>query len=64
MPRGKRIVGPRMAINTSVFKNLPAEERLRLLVSSVVESGGFPESGNGENFKRRLENARRVFRNN
>lgn len=39
------------------LRQMPREARLRLLIESVAEAGGKPESLNGGTFRRRLGKA-------
>lgn len=41
---------------------MPRDERLRMLIESVAECGGTPESINGGTFRRRLAAAQVVSR--
>ena len=41
---------------------MPREQRLRLLIESVAECGGTPESLNGDEFRRRLAEVQQVSR--
>ncbi len=60
MPRQRRLMGPRKKVDIASLRDMPREERLRLLVESVAECGGKPESLNGDVFRRRLAQAQEV----
>lgn len=57
MPRQRRLMGPRKKVDISSLRNMPRDERLRMLIESVAECGGTPESINGVTFRRRLAEA-------
>ncbi len=52
-------MGPRKKVDIASLRSMPREERLRLLIESVAECGGKPESLNGETFRRLWEKRRR-----
>jgi len=54
MPRQRRLVGPRKKVDIGSLRVLSREERLRMLIESVAECGGSPESLNGRTFRDRL----------
>lgn len=62
MPRQRRLMGPRKKVDISSLRSMPRDERLRLLIESVAECGGTPESINGGTFRRRLAAAQQVGR--
>lgn len=57
MPRQRRLMGPRKKVDIASLRDMSREERLRLLIESVAECGGKPESLNGGTFRRRLGKA-------
>lgn len=57
MPRQRRLMGPRKKVDIASLRQMPREARLRLLIESVAEAGGKPESLNGGTFRRRLGKA-------
>lgn len=60
MPRQRRLMGPRKKVDIASLRNMPRDERLRLLIESVAECGGTPESINGGSFRRRLAEAQQI----
>lgn len=62
MPRQRRLMGPRKKVDIASLREMPREERLRLLIETVAECGGKPESLNGDMFRRRLSAAQQVGR--
>lgn len=62
MPRQRRLMGPRKKVDIASLRSMPREERLRLLIESVAEYGGKPESLNGETFRRLLGEAQTTGR--
>lgn len=57
MPRRRRLVGPRKKVDIGSLRELSRDERLRMLIESVAECGGSPESLNGKTFRERLAQA-------
>jgi len=55
-------MGPRKKVDITSLRNMPRDERLRMLIESVAECGGTPESINGGTFRRRLAAAQQVSR--
>jgi len=55
-------MGPRKKVDIASLRDMPREERLRLLIETVAECGGKPESINGGMFRRRLAAAQQVSR--
>jgi hypothetical protein len=53
-------MGPRKKVDIGSLRSLPRDERIRLLIESVAECGGKPESLNGGTFRRRLVRAHKV----
>lgn len=64
MPRQRRLMGPRKKVDIASLRDMPRDERLRMLVESVAECGGQPESINGVTFRRRLSQAQQAARDN
>lgn len=62
MPRQRRLMGPRKKVDIASLRSLPRDERLRMLIESVAECGGTPESVNGGTFRRRLAQAQQISR--
>lgn len=62
MPRKRRLIGPRKKVDLASLRTMPREERLRLLIESVAECGGTPESLNGDTFRRRLAEVQHFIR--
>lgn len=62
MPRQRRLMGPRKKVDLVSLRSMPRDERLRLLIESVAECGGTPESLNGDEFRRRLAEIQQVSR--
>ena len=62
MPRQRRLMGPRKKVDIESLRDMPRDERLRMLIESVAECGGKPESLNGDTFRRRLTQARQATR--
>jgi hypothetical protein len=62
MPRQRRLMGPRKKVDIASLRSMPREERLRLLIESVAECGGKPESLNGDTFRRLLGEAQTTGR--
>lgn len=60
MPRHRRVIGPRRKIDIASLRDLPREERLRLLTQSFTECGGRSEAEWGGSFKRALSDAKSV----
>ncbi len=60
MPRQRRIMGPRKKVDLASLRSISREERLRMLIESVAECGGTPESLNGGKFRRRLVEAQQI----
>lgn len=59
MPRQRRLIGPRKKINIQELRNLSRDERLQLLMRSVVECGGRSELEWGAKFRGQLNEAAR-----
>jgi hypothetical protein len=55
-------MGPRKKVDLDSLRTMPREQRLRLLIESVAECGGTPESLNGDEFRRRLAEVQQVSR--
>lgn len=58
MPRKRRLIGPRKKMNIAALRQLSHEERLNILIRSVVECGGTSEQDDSEPFRRLLGDAR------
>lgn len=57
MPRQRRTLGPRVKVDLASLRDLSPEERLNLLVRTLVECGGTSEADDSQSFRRRLEHA-------
>ena len=62
MPRQRRLMGPRKKVDVAALQTLPREARLKMLIESVAECGGTPESLNGQTFRKRLASAQQHSR--
>ncbi len=62
MPRQRRLMGPRKKVDIASLRSMPRDERLRLLIETVAECGGKPESINGDKFRQLLGEAQQTGR--
>jgi len=62
MPRQRRLMGPRKKVDIATLRDLPREERLSLLMRSVVECGGTSEADDSKRYRELLGYVRSVNR--
>ena len=58
MPRQRRVLGPRKKVDLATLRDLPREERLNMLIRSVVECGGTSEADDSKRYRELLEQVR------
>ena len=57
MPRKRRVIGPRKKLDIATLSQLSQDERLNLLVRSLIECGGTSEQDAGKTYRRLLSEA-------
>ena len=64
MPREPRVLGPRQKVDISSLRGLSREERLDLLMRSLVECGGTSEADDTKRYRELLGYVRSVAADN
>lgn len=62
MPRHRRTIGPRVKLDISALRDLPQEERLRLLTQNTTEVGGRSDDEWGPTYRHKLTETQKLWR--
>ncbi len=62
MPRQRRNIGPRVKVDIATLRDMPPDQRLRLLTRMATESGGRSEEEWTDKFRENLAKAEALGR--